>query len=102
MADTSAVEKRKLSYLNSYTFQSPVGIAGRAFYGKQLSIPLDFLQDGTTYEVTCYEDLPETHYIHNREAYQIRSGQVTSGDSIEARLAPGGGHCMWIRPTPTD
>jgi alpha-glucosidase len=63
-----------------------------------LSIPLDFLEKGRTYTVTFYEDAPETHFVKNREAYRIRKGQASSNDVIEAILAPGGGHCMWIRP----
>jgi len=66
--------------------------------GGELPIALDFLAPGVNYDVTFYEDTPHTHYINNREAYQIRSATVKRGDQITARLAPGGGHCMWIRP----
>ena len=66
--------------------------------GGTLQIPLDFLKKGKRYEVTCYEDAPDTHYIKNRESYRIRKGTVTGKDTIEATMAPGGGHCMWIRP----
>lgn len=66
--------------------------------GGVLDIPLDFLQDGKTYQTTWYEDAPDAHFIHNREAYQIRKGTVKKGEIIHARLAPGGGHCLWIRP----
>jgi glucan 1,4-alpha-glucosidase len=67
--------------------------------GGSVEIPLEFLEKGKTYEVTFYEDAAETHYITNRESYQIRKDKVTSRDVIEARMAPGGGHCMWIRPS---
>jgi alpha-glucosidase len=66
--------------------------------GGTLVIPLDCLKENTIYQATYYEDAPETHFINNREAYQIRTGSVKKGDIIKARLAPGGGHCMWIRP----
>jgi alpha-glucosidase len=66
--------------------------------GGMLRIPLDFLEKGKRYDVTFYEDAPDTHYIKNRESYRIRKGTVTGKDTIEARMAPGGGHCMWIRP----
>lgn len=66
--------------------------------GGSLDIPLDFLQDGKTYQATWYEDAPDAHFITNREAYQVRKGMVKKGDTIQARLAPGGGHCLWIRP----
>ena len=66
--------------------------------GGELLIPLDFLAPGVNYDATFYEDAPDNHYINNREAYRIRSGTVASRDTIKARLAPGGGHCIWIRP----
>ncbi len=66
--------------------------------GGVLRIPLNFLEPGKNYTATFYEDAPETHFVNNREAYQIRKGQVTSQDTIEAKMAPGGGHGMWIRP----
>ena len=31
------------------------------------------------------------------EAYQVRKSTVKKGDIIRADLAPGGGHCIWIR-----
>ena len=64
--------------------------------GKVLTIPLDFLDAGQSYTATLYEDRSETHHVNNREAYQIRSLPVKKGDQIKARLAPGGGHCMYI------
>jgi len=80
--------------------------SGRAWFvgsvineaGGELAIPLDFLAPDTRYDVTYYEDAPDSHYVTNREAYRIRHGTVKRGDTIQARLAPGGGHCLWIRP----
>ena len=66
--------------------------------GGTLQISLDFLEKGKAYTVTFYEDAPDTHYIKNRESYQIRKATMTGKDTIEAKMAPGGGHCMWIRP----
>ena len=66
--------------------------------GGELKIPLDFLTPGVNYDATFYEDAPDSHYINNREAYRIRQGSVTQSDTIKAKLAPGGGHCIWIRP----
>ncbi|MDO5968705.1 glycoside hydrolase family 97 catalytic domain-containing protein [Flavivirga aquimarina] len=65
---------------------------------RTLDIDLDFLKDGKTYVVTYYEDTEETHGMKNPEAYQVRTGKVKKGDIIKAIMAPGGGHCMWIRP----
>jgi alpha-glucosidase len=87
--------------------------------GRTTEIVLDFLEPGVTYDVTLYEDTAESHYEFpggwnnadakkkkvpfvpvetKRELYQIRKIQVSQGDTISAYIAPGGGHCMWIRP----
>lgn len=66
--------------------------------GGQLDIVFDFLEEGITYEITYYEDVPDTHCRNNSEAYQVRHGLVSKGDVIKAKMAPGGGHCMWIKP----
>jgi len=66
--------------------------------GGTLDISLDFLEADLSYEATFYEDTEETHCKTNPEAYQIQTGQVKKGDLIQAKLASGGGHCMWIRP----
>ncbi len=66
--------------------------------GATLPILLDFLDADKSYEAKIYEDTPETHYITNKEAYQIRTITVKKGDRLEAKLAPGGGHCLYISP----
>ncbi|MFC7338779.1 glycoside hydrolase family 97 catalytic domain-containing protein [Haloferula chungangensis] len=87
--------------------------------GRKLDLKLDFLDPEDTYEVTLYEDQEESHYqfpgswnrkeaaknkvpfqpvATKRELYKIRKMTVKKGDLISARIAPGGGHCMWIRP----
>ena len=87
--------------------------------GRKFDLQLDFLKSGITYDVTLYEDTDESNYQFpggwnkkdaakkkvsfkpvetKRELYQIRKMSVTKGDSISAAIAPGGGHCMWIRP----
>lgn len=67
--------------------------------GGTLEINLDFLEAGKEYQVTYYEDTAETHCATKPEAYQIRHGKVKKGDVVKAKMAPGGGHCMWIRPS---
>ena len=62
--------------------------------GRQLPIQLDFLKDGVTYTATLYEDGPDAHYKTNRESYKVRKTSVKKGDTINAKLAPGGGHCI--------
>lgn len=66
--------------------------------GGSLDIDLDFLEAGREYVVTFYEDSETTDCKTNPEAYRVRTGTVKKGDVVKANMAPGGGHCMWIRP----
>ena len=87
--------------------------------GRQTSLVLDFLEEGVTYDVTLYEDAPNAHYEYigamnklqarrakqklepqetRRELYQVKQITAQKGDIIPVTIAPGGGHCMWIRP----
>ncbi len=66
--------------------------------GGILNINLNFLEKGEEYDVTYYEDTEETDCKTNPEAYRVRKGTVKKGDVVKAVMAPGGGHCMWIRP----
>ena len=65
---------------------------------RMLPIQLDFLKPGITYTASLYEDAPDAHYQTNREAYQVRTTTVKQGDIIQAKMAPGGGHCIRLRP----
>lgn len=66
--------------------------------GGTLEIRLDFLAERVEYDATFFEDAEDSHYINNREAYKVRNGPVKTTDVIMAKMAPGGGHCVWIRP----
>jgi len=66
--------------------------------GAELTIDFDFLEEGVTYQATFYEDTEDTHFKTNKESYNIRKQRVKRGDAITARLAPGGGHCIYLKP----
>jgi alpha-glucosidase len=87
--------------------------------GRSTSVLLDFLEEGISYDVTLYEDAPDANYEYigpmnkqearktkqelkpqktKRELYQVKKITAKKGDSIPVVIAPGGGHCMWIRP----
>jgi alpha-glucosidase len=66
--------------------------------GGTLDISLDFLNENKNYIITYYEDTEETDSKTNPEAYQVRIATVKKGDVVKAKMAAGGGHCMWIRP----
>jgi len=65
---------------------------------RTLGVKLDFLDPAVTYVATLYEDAPDAHYQTNREAYRIRKMEVSNNDVIQARMAPGGGHCILLEP----
>ena len=72
--------------------------SGRWFMGgvndenaRTLSVPLSFLENGKTYEATIYADASDAHYRNNPQAYTITGRTVTSSDSLELFMAPGGG-----------
>lgn len=87
--------------------------------GRETSLCLDFLEEGVSYAITLYEDGTDAHYAYQgpgnkveaeamhqdllphktrRELYQVKIITARKGDVIPIRIAPGGGHCMWIRP----
>jgi glucan 1,4-alpha-glucosidase len=69
--------------------------------GGTLDIRLDFMESGSLYDVTFYEDRDDSHYQRNKESYRVRKGKMRKGDVVKAAMAPGGGHAMWIRPPRT-
>ena len=64
---------------------------------RTLSIPLDFLARGQRYEAQIYRDGPGADYLRNPTALVIEKRRVTSADTIEAALAPGGGLAVRFR-----
>ncbi|MGJ8643796.1 MAG: glycoside hydrolase family 97 catalytic domain-containing protein [Luteolibacter sp.] len=87
--------------------------------GRKTSVTLNFLEEGVTYDLTLYEDAPDADYQYigpmnkqeakvkktklepqktQRELYQVKKITAKKGDVIPVVIAPGGGHCMWIRP----
>ncbi len=66
--------------------------------GGELTIPTDFLEGGVEYTATLYEDASNAHCVDNPEGYTITKKSIKKGDTIEAKLAPGGGHAIYITP----
>ncbi|NQU55112.1 MAG: glycoside hydrolase family 97 catalytic domain-containing protein [Bacteroidetes bacterium] len=65
---------------------------------RELNINFDFLNKGTKYIATFYEDADGTNFQNNKEAYKIRKDVVLKKGSIEKiKLAPGGGNAIWIQ-----
>jgi alpha-glucosidase len=64
---------------------------------RQLDISLDFLKSGT-FEATITQDGPDGHYLKNRETLQTETRKVTPKDTIQVKLAAGGGACVILKP----
>lgn len=75
-----------------------VGSVNSEAAARTLEVPLNFLQDGVTYEATLYQDTAQTDAKKNHDAYEVRTQTVTSADTIPAEMVLGGGHAMILRP----
>ncbi|MFD2933175.1 glycoside hydrolase family 97 C-terminal domain-containing protein [Spirosoma flavum] len=58
---------------------------------RDLSLTLDFLEAGNTYEATIYQDAANADWQTNPEAYVIDKKLVTSKTALPINLAKGGG-----------
>lgn len=57
-----------------------------------LYLDLSFLEAGVNYTAKVYEDAETTHYLNDRESYQIRSVEnVGDYEKLSVKLASGGG-----------
>ncbi|MGM9762637.1 MAG: glycoside hydrolase family 97 protein [Candidatus Cryptobacteroides sp.] len=75
--------------------------AGQWFLGgvtdeeqRSFDVPLDFLEQGASYEATVYADAADAHYKTNPQAYGIKTVSVTAADTLPVTLAPGGGFAV--------
>ena len=66
--------------------------------GRDISISLDFLDEGKTYKATIYKDAEDSHWDTNPEAYVIENLEVTAESSLDITLAPGGGFAVSLVP----
>jgi hypothetical protein len=65
---------------------------------RKLTVNFDFLPDNKYYIATLYEDTRNTHYLYNKETYNVREILVNKKSKIKIELAPGGGHSFWLVP----
>ena len=64
---------------------------------RQADFSLDFLTPGKTYEAVIYADAADADYKTNPQAYEITRRNVTAGDAMSIRMAPGGGFAVSLR-----
>ena len=65
---------------------------------RTLTLPLDFLEQGTTYRATIYADGPDADWKSNPTSYVITERDVTAADTLEVVMAPGGGQAVTFMP----
>ena len=71
-------------YLGSVTDEQP----------RTLDVPLDFLQPDRRYIAQVYRDGDRANYREHREDIVIETREVSAGDTLSLRLAPGGGQAI--------
>jgi alpha-glucosidase len=72
-------------YLGSLTDEHP----------RTLKVKLDFLEPGTTYQAQIYRDARDSGWKgEQRFKFERESRDVTAGDTLTLRLAPGGGQAI--------
>lgn len=63
---------------------------------RTVNVSLDFLETGK-YEATVTQDAPNSHFLNEREKFQMEKIEVDNTSSLTLRLAPGGGACVLIQ-----
>ena len=61
---------------------------------RTLEVPMNFLEEGKTYEATIYSDAADADYKENPQAYVIEKKAVTSSDVLSMTMARGGGFAI--------
>ncbi|WP_126971062.1 glycoside hydrolase family 97 protein [Xanthomonas sp. BRIP62411] len=67
-------------------------------HGRLLQVPLGFLEPGVRYTAQIYRDGDDADYVGNPFAFVREQRQVSSVDTLELRLAPGGGQAIRFVP----
>jgi alpha-glucosidase len=65
---------------------------------RRLSVPLDFLAPGLAYVAEIYADGADADWQANPYAIDITTREYTRTDTLELKLAPGGGAAIRFRP----
>ena len=69
---------------------------------RTVSVALDFLDPEKSYVATLYADAPDADFRTNPEAYEIRTGRVSSRTTLDITMACGGGFALSIREATAD
>jgi alpha-glucosidase len=71
-------------YLGAITDESP----------RTLKVPLSFLDEGLRYFATIYRDDKDAGFAGDPASIEIETREVRHGDTLELKLAPGGGQAV--------
>ena len=61
---------------------------------REFTLKMDFLPEGHQFKARIYADAEDAHYLTNPQAYVITEQTVSSTDSINVKMAPGGGFAI--------
>ena len=64
---------------------------------RTLDVPMNFLDEGKTYEATIYADAEDADYKENPQAYKIWKETVTSDSVLPMSMARGGGFAISLQ-----
>ena len=67
-------------------------------YGRVLPVSLSFLEPGVRYRAQIYRDGDGADFRTNPFAFVRETREVSSGDTLELKLAPGGGQAVRFTP----
>jgi alpha-glucosidase len=65
---------------------------------RSVTIDFSFLPENKKYRARLYEDAAGSHFLENKESYNIREMIVDSDTRIEIDMAAGGGHAIHLSP----
>ena len=63
-----------------------------------MPVSLDFLEKGKTYKAIIYADGEKVDWKTNPTEYQITEQEVTADDTLNIRMAAGGGQAISFMP----
>jgi alpha-glucosidase len=65
--------------------------------GREVTVDLDFLEEGRTYTAEIYRDGDDAHWETNPYAFVREEREVKAGESFTIAMAPGGGMAVRFR-----
>ena len=64
---------------------------------REVEIDFSFLPPGIQYNAVLYEDAPESHFLTNKEVYQIEQKTINADTKLTIHMAAGGGHAIYLK-----